>query len=93
MPLELCRVATEEGKAKYGGAQVATEDMLTPEMLSWTLGATVGIKYSKQFALNKQAQKVKYVATDIVAEEPETPSGGGSNGGGGNNNPPGELEG
>ena len=33
--------------------------MLTPEMLSWTLGATVGIKYSKQFALNKQAQKVK----------------------------------
>ena len=78
---------------KYGGAQVATEDMLTPEMLSWTLGATVGIKYSKQFALNKQAQKVKYVATDIVAEEPETPSGGGDNGGGGgNNNPPGELE-
>ena len=79
---------------KYGGAQVATEDMLTPDLLSWTLGATVGIKYSKQFALNKQAQKVKYVATDIVAEEPETPSGGGSNGGGGgDNNPPGELEG
>ena len=78
---------------KYNNAQVATEDMLTPDLLSWTLGATVGIKYSKQFALNKQAQKVKYVATDIVAEEPETPSGGGSNGGGGgNNNPPGELE-
>ena len=33
--------------------------MLTPDLLSWTLGATVGIKYSKQFALNKQAQKVK----------------------------------
>ena len=33
--------------------------------------------------MNKQAQKVKYVATDIVAEEPETPSGGGDNGGGG----------
>ena len=73
---------------------MATEDMLTPDLLSWTLGATVGInrwssernaktdfehcrvateegkaKYSKQFALNKQAQKVKYVATDIVAEE------------------------
>ena len=79
---------------KYNNAQVATEDMLTPDLLSWTLGATVGIKYSKQFALNKQAQKVKYVATDIVAEEPETPSGGGSNGGnGGGNNPPGELEG
>ena len=42
-------------------------------------------------ALNKQAQKVKYVPTDIVAEEPETPSGGGSNGGGGNNGN-GELE-
>ena len=80
---EHCRVATEEGKAKYGGAQVATEDMLTPDLLSWTLGATVGIKYSKQFALNKQAQKVKYVATDIVAEEPEIPSGGGSEGAGG----------
>ena len=91
--------------------------MLTPEMLSWTLGATVGInrwssernaktdfehcrvateegkaKYSKQFALNKQAQKVKYVATDIVAEEPETPSGGGNGGGGGGNNGNGELE-
>ena len=66
LPLELCRVATEEGKAKY----------------------------SKQFALNKQAQKVKYVATDIVAEEPETPSGGGdNNGGGGDNTPGGELEG
>ena len=64
MPLELYRVATEEGKAKY----------------------------SKQFALNKQAQKVKYVATDIVAEEPETPSGGGDNNGGGNT-PGGELEG
>ena len=94
MPLELCRVATEEGKAKYWGSQVATEDMLTPDLLSWTLGATVGIKYSKQFALNKPAQKVKYVATDIVAEEPETPSGGGDNngGGGGGNNGNGELE-
>ena len=77
---------------KYGGAQVATEDMLTPDLLSWTLGATIGIKYSKQFALSKQAQKVKYVATDIVAEEPETPSGGGDNNGG-NNTQGGELEG
>ena len=67
--------------------------MLTPDLLSWTLGATVGIKYSKQFALNKQAQKVKYVATDIVAEDDNTQQGGGSNGGGGGgNNPPGELE-
>ena len=80
---------------KYNNAQVATEDMLTPDLLSWTLGATIGIKYSKQFALNKQAQKVKYVATDIVAEEPETPSGGGDNNGGNNGggNQGGELEG
>ena len=70
---------------------MATEDMLTPDLQSWTIVATVGIKYSKQFALNKQAQKVKYVATDIVAEEPETPSGGDDNGGGGGNGN-GELE-
>ena len=77
---------------KYGGAQVATEDMLTPDLLSWTLGATVGIKYSKQFALNKQAQKVDYSATQETADpEPETPSGGGDNNGG--NTPGGELEG
>ena len=92
----------EDSKALIDLNQGLDARMLTPEMLSWTLGATVGIKYSKQFALNKQAQKVKYVATDIVAEEPETPSGGGDNNGGGNNgggngggnnNPPGELEG
>ena len=34
---------------KYGGAQVATEDMLTPDLLSWTLGATVGIKLAFPF--------------------------------------------
>ena len=78
---------------KYGGAQVATEDMLTPDLLSWTLGATIGIKYSKQFALNKQAQKVKYVATDIVAEDDSTQQGGDNNGGAGNNPSSGELEG
>ena len=62
MPLELCRVATEEGKAKF----------------------------SQQFALNKQAQRVDYNPNQETADpEPETPSGG--NGGGGNN-PPGELE-
>ena len=75
---------------KFGGATVATEDMLTADRIKWALGASIGRKFSNQFALNKQAQKVKYVATDIVAEEPETPSGGGDNNGGGN---PGELEG
>ena len=64
MPLELCRVATEEGKAKF----------------------------SSQFALNKQAMKVDYSATQETADpEPETPSGGGDNNGGGTT--VGELEG
>ena len=53
---------------KYNGATVATEEMLTPDMLQWSLGATVGTKYSKQFALNKQAQKVKFAATDVTAD-------------------------
>ncbi|MBQ9646144.1 MAG: hypothetical protein IJV24_07295 [Prevotella sp.] len=62
---------------KYGGAQAATEDMLTPDLLQWTLGATIGTKYSKQFALNKQAQKVKFVASDVTAEpEAEGQTGG-----------------
>ena len=35
-----------------------------------------------------------HAIADIVAEEPETPSGGGDNNGGGGDNPPsGELEG
>ena len=34
---------------KYGGAQVATEDMLTPDLLQWTLGATIGIKLAFPF--------------------------------------------
>ena len=39
--------------------------MLTPDLLSWTLGATVGIKYSKQFALNKQSD-AEYIASLIL---------------------------
>ncbi|MBO5707287.1 MAG: hypothetical protein J6S05_09910, partial [Bacteroidaceae bacterium] len=74
---------------KYNGATVATEDMLTADRIKWALGASIGRKFSNQFALNKQAQKVDYSATQETADpEPETPSGGG------NNNPPsGELEG
>ena len=45
---------------QYNNAQAATEDMLTPDMLSWSLGASIGIKFSKAFALNKKAQKVAY---------------------------------
>ena len=76
---------------------VAVESDLTPDRLTWTLGATIGIKFSKQFALKKQAQKVKFVATDtaIPGEETTSPSpsegggttGGGTTGGGGSTNP------
>ena len=44
----------------YDGATVATADMLTADKLQWTLGASVGIKFSKQFALNKQAERVNF---------------------------------
>lgn len=43
---------------RYGGKAVAEEEMLTPEMLNWTIGATVGVKFSRAFALGKQAAKV-----------------------------------
>ena len=84
---------------KYDGAQVATEEMLTADMLAWSLGAQVGTKYSKQFALNKRAQKVTYKPTATVPDDDEEQQGGGS--GSGDNNgtnggatptPSGELE-
>lgn len=78
---------------KYNGATVATEDMLTADKIKWALGSSIGRKFSNQFALNKQAMKVDYSATQETADpEPETPSGGGENNGGGNNGG-GELEG
>jgi hypothetical protein len=78
---------------KYNGATVPTEDMLTADRIKWALGASIGRKFSNQFALNKQAMKVDYSATQETADpEPETPSGGGDNNGGGNT-PGGELEG
>lgn len=61
---------------KYNNATKATEDMLTADMLTWTLGCSMGIKYSKQFAMNKQAQKVKYVATDVAIPNDEEPNNG-----------------
>lgn len=73
---------------------VAQESDLTPSRLSWVLGSTVGVKFSKQFALNKQAQKVKMVATDTAITNDDTPEGdntGGDNGGG-DNPPSGDLE-
>ena len=64
---------------KYPGKTVAEESMLTPDMLTWTLGATVGIKFSKKFAISKQAQKVKTITgDDPSAADPsgDEPSGG-----------------
>lgn len=60
--------------AKYNGASKATEEMLTPDQLTWTLGCTVGIKFSRQFSLDKQAQKVAYSPQQTVAE-PEAEGG------------------
>lgn len=78
---------------KYGGAQVATEDMLTPDMLQWSLGATIGIKFSKKFAIDKQAQKVSGKNLTVIDDEGETEQTNTGNQGGGDNPPSGELEG
>lgn len=69
----------------YDGATVATADMLTADKIKWSLGASVGRKFSQQFALNKQAQRVEYNPNQETADpEPVTPSGGDNNGGGNN---------
>jgi len=88
-----------EADPKIAIRSVAEESDLTADRLIWTLGATMGVKYSKQFAHDKQAQKVKFVGTDTAIpndDEPEEPGntggntgggdtpGGGGNGGGGN---------
>lgn len=44
---------------------VATEADLTPSRLSWNLAANVGVKYSKRFSMEKQAQKVKASLVDV----------------------------
>lgn len=81
---------------KYGNATVATEEMVTADLLTWTLGATVGVKFSKLFAMNKQAQKVKMVASEVATTEDEEGGsdsgdngGTGGNGNGGGTTPPG----
>ena len=59
---------------KYDGKTLAEESMLTPEMLTWTLGATVGIKFSQEFSLHKQAQKVKTVSAAAPSGGGDTPA-------------------
>ena len=81
---------------KYQGKTAATEDMLTADMLSWRIGATIGQKFSRQFALQKQAQKVDYNAAQTPADpEPDNNNGGntGNNGNGGSEQGDDDLEG
>ena len=54
---------------------VAEEKDLTPDRLTWTLGATIGINFSKNFGYKKQAQKVEYKATDTVIPSDDEPGG------------------
>ena len=71
---------------KYGGATVATAEMLTADKIQWALGASIGRKFSKQFALNKQAQRVDY----DESQQPAVPGDNGTDNGNGNETP-GEL--
>lgn len=38
---------------------VAEDDDLTADRLTWTLGATMGVKFSRRFARDNQSQKVR----------------------------------
>ena len=58
---------------KYGGATVATEAMLTPDMLTVTLASTIGVNASKQFAENSSIQKVSASIVGLADEEEEAP--------------------
>lgn len=71
----------QANQQKYAGATRATEDMLTPDMLQWSIRATVGTKFSKRFAMDKTAQKVAYSATQTAADPDEQASDGGSTSG------------
>ena len=64
-----------------GKRTVATADDLTADRIQWSLGATVGIKFSKQFALQKTARRVDYNASQTPAD-PDTNTGEGGNTGG-----------
>ena len=73
---DILRETTEAHAADPSKAvrTVATEADLTPDRLTWTLGATVGRKYSSQFAHDKQAQKVGYKETDEAVPGDDTPT-------------------
>ncbi|MCR5780244.1 MAG: hypothetical protein K6G70_06840 [Bacteroidaceae bacterium] len=83
---------------KYGNATVATEAMLTPDMLTITLASTVGVNASKQFAKNASIQKVSASIAGLTDEDPENEGGSGNesenqNQGGGSQNGGGSSQG
>ncbi|MCR5779384.1 MAG: hypothetical protein K6G70_02425 [Bacteroidaceae bacterium] len=83
---------------KYGNATVATEAMLTPDMLTITLASTVGVNASKQFAKNASIQKVSASIAGLEEEENENEGGSGNesenqNQGGGSQNGGGSNQG
>ena len=69
----------QDNPEKYNNAQVATQDMLTPDMIQWSIVAQVGTKYSKQFALQKTAQRVNPGQAEQTTEAPEQGDNGGTN--------------
>ena len=46
---------------------VAEESDVTPSRMTWTISATVGVKFSKQFAFEKEAKKVS--STGVASEQ------------------------
>ena len=87
----------QQNPDKYPGKTAAEESMLTPDMLTWSLGATVGIKFSKKFAIEKQATKVQgknLTVIDDSGEPTNTDTGGNTgNGNGGSEQGDDDLEG
>ncbi|MBO7137867.1 MAG: hypothetical protein J6V92_05305 [Bacteroidaceae bacterium] len=93
---------------KYDGRQTALESDLTPDMLTVTLAATVGVNASKKFAENSRMEKASALTTSVADEDENGGtsggqqtgggdntggnSGGGDNGGGGGDNTPGGDE-
>ena len=74
---------------KYPGKTAAEESMLTPDLLTWNLGATIGTKFSKKFAIDKTAQKVAYNPAQTAAEPAsDDPTQQGGSEQGGTTNPP-----
>ena len=61
------------------------------DKIQWALGASIGRKFSKQFALNKQAQRVDYDESQQPAVPDSTDTGDNGNGNQGGTETPGEL--